>query len=56
MPSDEVEQSSALGEDPSGLIVDVSISHDGEYATAVCIAPEQPLEGDVGGELAARTP
>lgn len=38
----------------SGQKVKINISHDGEYATAVCLAPEIPAEGDVGGEAAAR--
>lgn len=37
-----------------GQIVKISISHDGDYATAVCLAPEEPMIGDVGGEAAAR--
>lgn len=39
-----------------GQIVEISISHDDDYATAVCIAPEMPELGDVGGEAAAREP
>jgi holo-[acyl-carrier protein] synthase len=39
-----------------GQIVEISISHDGDYATAMCIAPLEPREGDVGGEAAAREP
>lgn len=38
----------------SGQIAQISISHDGGYATAVCLAAQGPLDGDVGGELAAR--
>lgn len=41
-------------DDLSGQIAKISISHDGEYATAVCLAAEQPAEGDVGGEAVAR--
>ncbi|OCL05498.1 hypothetical protein AOQ84DRAFT_441436 [Glonium stellatum] len=37
-----------------GQTVRVSISHDGDYAYAVCIAPTMPEPGDVGGEAAAR--
>ncbi|KAF2721483.1 hypothetical protein K431DRAFT_268606 [Polychaeton citri CBS 116435] len=37
-----------------GQVVRISISHDSEYATAVCIAPLEPAPGDVGGEAAAR--
>lgn len=40
--------------DPAGQMVAVSISHDSEYATAVCIAPLETMPGDVGGEAAAR--
>ena len=50
--TDAVEQD--IGGDRSGQIVKVSISHDGDYATAVCLAAEEPAEGDVGGEAAAR--
>ncbi|KAK5163224.1 uncharacterized protein LTR77_010810 [Saxophila tyrrhenica] len=37
-----------------GTVAKLSISHDGDYATAVCLAAEEPQEGDVGGEAAAR--
>lgn len=37
-----------------GQIVKLSISHDGEYAFAVCIAPEMPRLSDAGGKAAAR--
>ena len=37
-----------------GQIVRLSISHDGDYAYAVCMAPTMPEPGDVGGEAAAR--
>ncbi|KAK5160253.1 hypothetical protein LTR04_004689 [Oleoguttula sp. CCFEE 6159] len=37
-----------------GQIAKISISHDGEYATAVCLAVEEPALDDVGGEAAAR--
>lgn len=40
--------------DMDGQIAKVSISHDGEYAYAVCIAAEEPMVGDVGGEAQAR--
>ena len=40
--------------DISGQIAKISISHDGEYATAVCLAVEEPSGRDVGGEAAAR--
>lgn len=40
----------------SGQVARISISHDGDYATAVCLAAEEPMEGDVGGEAAAREP
>lgn len=38
----------------SGSIAQISISHDGGYATAVCLAAQEPMAGDVGGEVAAR--
>jgi hypothetical protein len=38
----------------SGQIAQISISHDRGYATAVCLAAQEPMNGDVGGELAAR--
>ncbi|RMY57209.1 hypothetical protein D0863_12714 [Hortaea werneckii] len=44
----------AQDDDPSGQTAKISISHDGEYATAVCLAAEEPMDGDVGGEAAAR--
>lgn len=37
-----------------GQVVRVSISHDGEYAVGMCMAPVMDLVGDVGGEAAAR--
>ena len=37
-----------------GQIVRLSISHDGDYAYAVCMAPTMPEPGDVGGDAAAR--
>jgi holo-[acyl-carrier protein] synthase len=44
-------------EQEPGQVVRVSISHDGDYATAVCIAAsDEGREGDVGGEAAAREP
>ncbi|KAK4498865.1 hypothetical protein PRZ48_009375 [Zasmidium cellare] len=39
-----------------GQIAKVSISHDTGYATAVCLAADEPMDGDVGGEAAARMP
>lgn len=39
-----------------GQIAKISISHDIGYATAVCLAAEEPMAGDVGGEAAARMP
>ncbi|RMZ21281.1 hypothetical protein D0859_14702 [Hortaea werneckii] len=44
----------AQTDDLSGQIAKISISHDGEYATAVCLAAEEPMDGDIGGEAAAR--
>lgn len=37
-----------------GQIAKLSISHDGDYAIAMCIASEEPVGGDVGGEAHAR--
>ncbi|GIZ43833.1 hypothetical protein CKM354_000704600 [Cercospora kikuchii] len=37
-----------------GQVAIISISHDGDFATAVCVAPQENLPGDVGGEAAAR--
>jgi hypothetical protein len=45
---------SLVEEDPPGQMARLSISHDGEYATAVCLAVESPDPRDVGGEAAAR--
>ncbi|KAK0352530.1 hypothetical protein LTS02_014195 [Friedmanniomyces endolithicus] len=42
--------------DPDGQVAKVNISHDGDYATAVCLAADLPRDGDVGGEAAAREP
>lgn len=44
----------AVVDDETGQVVKISISHDGEYATAVCMAAVEPSAGDVGGEAAAR--
>ncbi|KAI7554283.1 hypothetical protein KC331_g650 [Hortaea werneckii] len=44
----------AQHDNPSGQIAKISISHDGEYATAVCLAAEEPMDGDAGGEAAAQ--
>src|SRR6266480_2881793 len=33
----------------SGQIVPLSISHDGEYATAIALYPEEPIFDDLGG-------
>lgn len=38
----------------SGQMAKVSISHDGDYAYAVCLAAEEAMEGDVGGEATPR--
>lgn len=53
---DELNTSSYKNDNISGQVAKVSISHDGDYATAVCLAAEEPMEGDVGGEAAAREP
>ena len=45
-----------LFDDLTGQVAKVSISHDGDYATAVCLAANEPIPGDVGGEAAARMP
>lgn len=44
----------ALWHSAEGQEVQISISHESDYATAVCLAPEMPTPGDVGGEAAAR--
>ncbi|KAF7189357.1 Holo-[acyl-carrier-protein] synthase [Pseudocercospora fuligena] len=44
----------ALWQSAEGQEVQISISHEADYATAVCLAPEMPMQGDVGGEAAAR--
>lgn len=38
---DEVELLRRQNEEPAGQIVQLSISHDGEYATAVCLAADE---------------
>ena len=35
--------------DLSGQIAQISISHDSEYATAVCLAAQEPVGGRAGG-------
>ena len=50
------EMAEEVSDDISGQIAKVSISHDGEYATAVSMVAEGPIPGDVGGETAARSP
>ncbi|KJX94207.1 4 -phosphopantetheinyl transferase superfamily protein [Zymoseptoria brevis] len=52
----EVDTAKLAEDDRPGQVARISISHDGEYATAVCMAAESPLPGDVGGEAAARMP
>jgi len=42
--------------DSDAQVAKVNISHDGDYATAVCLAVDLPRDGDVGGEAAAREP
>ncbi|KAK4544062.1 hypothetical protein LTR36_004560 [Oleoguttula mirabilis] len=51
---DEYTPAELQDDDIPGQIAQISISHDGEYATAVCLAAEEPSAGDVGGEAAAR--
>ncbi|GAB7354250.1 hypothetical protein MBLNU459_g4785t1 [Dothideomycetes sp. NU459] len=46
--------SAQVDDDVEGQIVKVSISHDGDYCVAMCMAPVMDLPGDVGGEAAAR--
>lgn len=41
-------------DDSAAQVAKISISHDADYATAVCLAAEDPIPGDVGGEAAAR--
>ncbi|KAK3614810.1 hypothetical protein LTR56_027008 [Elasticomyces elasticus] len=53
---ESVYSSAAHDEQADGQVAKVNISHDGEYVTAVCLAADQPREGDVGGEAAAREP
>lgn len=53
------DDSSAQGQqensdDSAAQVAKISISHDADYATAVCLAAEDPIPGDVGGEAAAR--
>lgn len=54
--NDDLHAPLASKENEPGQIVKISISHDGEYATAVCMAAVEPSPGDVGGEAAAREP
>lgn len=54
-----LDDSSAQGQqenpdDSAAQVAKISISHDADYATAVCLAAEDPIPGDVGGEAAAR--
>ena len=52
----EISQESLDKDAVHGQIAKLSISHDGEYAVAMCIAGEEPMAGDVGGEALAREP
>jgi len=54
--SDKFIPAEMQNDDLAGQVARVSISHDGDYATAVCLAAEEPSMGDVGGEAAAREP
>ncbi|KAK3115633.1 hypothetical protein LTR53_004840 [Teratosphaeriaceae sp. CCFEE 6253] len=56
LPTDASTHAPVSDNDPSGQVAKISISHDGEYVTAVCLAAEEPRTGDVGGEAAAREP
>ncbi|KAF2864496.1 4'-phosphopantetheinyl transferase [Piedraia hortae CBS 480.64] len=51
---DSVTPGHLQNDDLPGQVLKISISHDGDYATAVCLAPLDPLPGDVGGEAEAR--
>ena len=51
---DSDDPDSQADRDLSGQMAKISISHDGEYAFAVCLAAEETMEGDVGGEATAR--
>ncbi|KAM3419773.1 hypothetical protein BST61_g3106 [Cercospora zeina] len=51
-PASEAQQKEE--DETSGQIALISLSHDRDYATAVCVAPEESLLRDVGGEAAAR--
>ena len=53
---DEFTPGELQDDDVAGQVAKISISHDGHYATAVCLAVEEAREGDVGGEAAAREP
>jgi len=54
--SDDFIPGELQNDDVDGQIARISISHDGHFATAVCLAAEEPRDGDVGGEAAAREP
>lgn len=53
-PSDTFTPESEQTNELPGQIGKISISHDGDYAVAVCMVAEEPAVGDVGGEAAAR--
>lgn len=55
-PSDLVEDLRSYPGEPGGQVARISISHERDYATAVCLAALGPAPGDVGGEAEARTP
>ena len=42
--SNSIVRDSASTDDVAGQIARLSISHDGEYATAVCLAAQEPMD------------
>ncbi|EMF10868.1 uncharacterized protein SEPMUDRAFT_150826 [Sphaerulina musiva SO2202] len=54
MPNLESQEQQENPDDSAAQVAKISISHDADYATAVCLAAEDPIPGDVGGEAAAR--
>lgn len=54
VPKLESQEQQENPDDSAAQVAKISISHDADYATAVCLAAEDPIPGDVGGEAAAR--
>lgn len=54
VPNLESQEQQENPDDSAAQVAKISISHDADYATAVCLAAEDPIPGDVGGEAAAR--